>query len=178
MIRRFRLAIGTLTVAANGLALGFTAVATAQRPSEGQAPKFQVDPWWPKPLPNNWLFGQVANVAVDSNDHVWVLQRPRTLTDDEKGATLKPPRNKCCAPAPSVMEFDADGGYVQGWGFPDTKPWVENEHGIWVDRAGQNSIVVASGANRAKPSRPRFDRAQMARRRHPRSRHPGSHGGD
>ena len=99
-------------------------------------PQFLVDPAWPKPLPNNWLFGQVANVAVDANDHVWVLQRPRTLTDDEKGATLKPPRSKCCAPAPSVMEFDADGNFVQGWGFPDVKPWVINEHGLFVDRAG------------------------------------------
>jgi sugar lactone lactonase YvrE len=99
-------------------------------------PQFQVDAAWPKPLPNNWLFGQIANVAVDANDHVWVLQRPRSLTDDERGATLKPPRNKCCAPAPSVMEFDADGTYVQGWGFPNTRPWVSNEHGITVDRAG------------------------------------------
>ena len=56
-------------------------------------PQFTVDPSWPKPLPNNWLLGQVAHIAVDSNDHVWLLQRPRTLTDDEKGATLTPPRN-------------------------------------------------------------------------------------
>jgi DNA-binding beta-propeller fold protein YncE len=99
-------------------------------------PQFQVDPSWPKPLPNNWLLGQVGGVAVGPDDHVWLLQRPRTLTDDEKGATLKPPRNKCCAPAPSVMEFDPDGNFIQGWGFPDTKPWVANEHGIHVDKAG------------------------------------------
>jgi DNA-binding beta-propeller fold protein YncE len=99
-------------------------------------PQFTIDPSWPKPLPNNWLLGQVGNVAVDSHDHIWVLQRPRTLTDDEKGATLKPPRSNCCAPAPSLLEFDADGNYVQGWGFPDTKPWVVNEHGLFVDRAG------------------------------------------
>ena len=54
-------------------------------------PQFQVDPFWPKPLPNNWLLGQVASVAVGPDDHVWLLQRPRSLTDDEKGATLKPP---------------------------------------------------------------------------------------
>ena len=59
-----------------------------------ETPQFKVDPSWPKALPNNWLLGQVANIAVDSHDHVWVLQRPRTLTDDEKGTTLKPPRNK------------------------------------------------------------------------------------
>ena len=109
-------------------------------------PAVHVDASWPKPLPNNWLLGQVANVAVDSNDHVWVLQRPRTLTDDEKGATLKPPRNKCCAPAPSVMEFDADGNFVQGWGFPDTKPWVaQRARHLFVDRAG--AVWISGNAN-------------------------------
>jgi WD40 repeat protein len=108
-------------------------------------PQFAIDPSWPKPLPNNWVLGQVANVAVDSSDHIWVLQRPRTLSDDEKGASLKPPRNICCAPAPSVMEFNGDGNYIQGWGFPDTKPWVENEHGIFVDRAG--SVWITGNAN-------------------------------
>src|SRR3569833_1614812 len=111
-------------------------LAAASPLSAQTVPQFQVDASWPKPLPNNWLFGQVANVAVESHDHVWVLQRPRTLTEDEKGATLKPPRNTCCAPAPSVMEFDAEGNFVQGWGFPDVKPWVINEHGLFVDRAG------------------------------------------
>jgi DNA-binding beta-propeller fold protein YncE len=101
-----------------------------------EPPQFQVDPFWPKPLPSNWIFGQIASVAVDSKDHVWVLQRPRSLSDDEKGATLTPPRNKCCAPAPSVMEFDADGNFIQGWGWPTAKPWVGNEHGITVDKKG------------------------------------------
>jgi DNA-binding beta-propeller fold protein YncE len=99
-------------------------------------PKFKVDPLWPKPLPGTWLLGQVANVAVDSKDHVWVFQRPRTLSDDEKGATLTPPRNNCCTPAPSVIEFDAAGNFVQGWGFPTVEPWVINEHGLYIDRAG------------------------------------------
>jgi DNA-binding beta-propeller fold protein YncE len=99
-------------------------------------PQFQVDPFWPKALPNNWIFGQIASVAVDSKDHVWVLQRPRSLSEDEKGATLTPPRNKCCAPAPSVLEFDADGNFIQGWGWPTVKPWVGNEHGITVDKKG------------------------------------------
>jgi len=113
-----------------------SAVAFSSSSVAADPPQFQVDPFWPKPLPNNWLLGQVASVAVGPDDHVWLLQRPRSLTDDEKGATLKPPRNKCCAPAPSVMEFDADGNFIQGWGFPQTTPWVANEHGIHVDRAG------------------------------------------
>ena len=49
-------------------------------------PKFQVDPSWPKTLPNNWIMGQAAGVAVDAQDHIWVIQRPLTLTDDEKAA--------------------------------------------------------------------------------------------
>jgi len=109
-------------------------------------PQFQVDPFWPKPLPNNWLLGQVAGVAVGPNDHVWLLQRPRSLTDDERGATLRPPRNKCCVPAPSVMEFDPEGNFIQGWGHPQTAPWVGNEHGIYVDRTG-HVWIAGNGAN-------------------------------
>src|SRR5262249_51138669 len=50
-------------------------------------PRFQVDPSWPQTLPNNWIMGQAAGVAVDAQDHVWVIQRPKSLTNDEKAAT-------------------------------------------------------------------------------------------
>ena len=119
-----------------GLALGFAGSATAQRPGDGQAPRFQVDPWWPRPLPNNWLMGQAAGIAVDRHDHIWVIQRPRTLTEDERGATLNPPRSLCCAPAPPVLEFDQDGALVRSWGGPGAGyEWPLNEHGIFVDRS-------------------------------------------
>ena len=52
------------------------------------APKFQVDPAWPK-IPNNWQFGQVASVSVDGQDHVWVLQRPGTLSAEEWGHIVR-----------------------------------------------------------------------------------------
>jgi DNA-binding beta-propeller fold protein YncE len=108
----------------------------AQR-APGVAPKFRVDPAWPRPLPNRWLLGQVSGVAVDANDHVWIVQRPRTLTEDERGAALTPPRSSCCLPAPPVMEFDAEGALVQAWGGPGTGyDWPANEHGITVDHAG------------------------------------------
>jgi len=71
-----------------GLANPFSRLVTAQQPTKGLAPRFVVDPFWPKPLPNRWLLGQVAGVAVDAQDHVWIVQRPRTLSEDEKGATL------------------------------------------------------------------------------------------
>ena len=102
-----------------------------------EAPRFEVDPFWPKPLPNNWILGQVAGMAIDTQDHVWIIQRPRTLTDDEKGATLNPQRSQCCAPAPPVIEFDRDGNVVQAWGGPGAGyDWPKNEHGIRVDAGG------------------------------------------
>jgi hypothetical protein len=39
----------------------------------GGVPQFQVDPFWPKPLPNNWILGQVAGVAVDKRNHIWMV---------------------------------------------------------------------------------------------------------
>src|SRR6187455_2928220 len=72
--------------------------------SAAQAPVYQVDPFWPKPLPNRWGIGQAAGVATDARDHVWVLHRPRTMTADERGATATPPLSECCIPAPSVIE--------------------------------------------------------------------------
>ena len=55
---------------------------------------------------------------MDRHDHIWVIQRPKTLNEDERGATLNPPRSLCCAPAPPVLEFDADGVLVRSWGGP------------------------------------------------------------
>ena len=100
-------------------------------------PRFQVDASWPKPLPNNWIMGQAAGVAVDAQDNVWVIQRPRTLTDDEKAATFNPPRTKCCVPAPPVMQFDPEGNLLKAWGGPGQGyDWFENEHGINIDYKG------------------------------------------
>jgi DNA-binding beta-propeller fold protein YncE len=102
-----------------------------------EPPTFKVDASWPQALPNNWIMGQAAGVAVDADDNVWVIQRPRTLTDDEKAASFNPPRTKCCVPAPPVMEFDADGKLLRAWGGPGQGyDWPENEHGIQIDYKG------------------------------------------
>ena len=138
--RRLGLLASTLALAA-AIALAVGPV-MAQRAAGGTAPRFQVDPWWPKPLPNNWLMGQAAGVSVDRQDHIWVVQRPRTLTEDEKGAALSPPRNECCVPAPPVMEFDLEGNLLQAWGGPGQGyPWPDNEHGITVD--AQDNVWLA-----------------------------------
>jgi len=88
-----------------------------------QIPKFHADPSWPK-IPNGWTLGQVASVAGDEQDHIWVLQRPRTVRAGQK-------------PAPPVLEFDQAGNYIQGWGGPgDGYDWPASEHGIFVDYKG------------------------------------------
>jgi hypothetical protein len=111
------------------------------------APRFVVDPFWPKPLPNNWLLGQVAGIAVDAEDHIWLIQRPGSLTEDEAGAAQDPPRSDCCVPAPPVMEFDAEGNLLQAWGGPAPGyEWPENEHGIFVDHEG-NVWIAGNGDN-------------------------------
>jgi DNA-binding beta-propeller fold protein YncE len=100
-------------------------------------PHFAVDAAWPKPLPNNWLLGQVGGLFVDDQDHVWVNQRPRSLTTDERGAALDPPISTCCKPAPPILEFDAAGNLIRAWGGPGKGyDWPEQEHGIAVDREG------------------------------------------
>jgi hypothetical protein len=53
--------------------------------STGQMPGFVADPAWPQPLPNNWLLGQIGGLNVDRHDHIWVYNRPRTMTNEEAG---------------------------------------------------------------------------------------------
>ena len=90
---------------------------------ENVGPTFQLDASWPPPLPNVWVMGVPSSVAVDSRDHVWVFHRPRTVPDDQQANA-----------APPVLEFDAAGTFVQGWGGPaDGYDWPDTEHGIFVD---------------------------------------------
>ena len=109
------------------------------------APIFKIDPAWPQPLPNRWILGQVSGVAVDASDHVWVLQRPRSLTEDESAAAQTPPSSICCLPAPPVLEFSADGRLLRSWGGAGAGyDWPGNEHGIHVDAQG-NVWVTGNG---------------------------------
>jgi sugar lactone lactonase YvrE len=123
------------------LALGGSA--SAQQPP---VPRFQPEPFWPKPLPENWILGQVSGIATDRNDNIWIVHRPRTLHDDEKGATFNPPRTKCCKPAPAVLKFDAEGNLLASWGGSGQGyDWPKSEHGIHIDRDGN---VWLAGNNR------------------------------
>lgn len=104
-----------------------------------KTPNFVVDPAWPQPLPNHWILGQIAGLYVDHHDHIWVYNRPRSLTNEEAGLegpapgakdesgqpvnALGQPRAQgpiadCCKAAPSVLEFDTEGKLLRAWGGP------------------------------------------------------------
>ena len=90
-----------------------------------EAPRFEVDPTWPK-LPPRYIFGQVSSVSIDDQGHAWVLQRPSSLRADQKDKA-----------APPVIEFDEQGNFVQAWGGPGQGyDWPEVEHGIYADPKG------------------------------------------
>ena len=94
---------------------------------------FEIDPNWPRFPSRNWILGEVPSVAVDAQDNVWIMTRPKTLGGDqarELFAALKPPQADCCIPAPPVMEFDAEGNFIQGWGGPrpGMYEWFGHEH--------------------------------------------------
>ena len=85
----------------------------------GEIPKFKVDPWWPKQLPDQWVLGWGGGLVVDPNDHVWIVHVGNELTGWEtKGGASDPPTTLCCKPAPPVIEFDQEGNVVQAWGGP------------------------------------------------------------
>ena len=101
------------------------------------APRFEVDPLWPKPLPNHWLMGQTIGVSVDAQDHIWIIHRAGSLEAGETHATTNPPIAQCCAPAPPVLEFDQAGNLIGHWGGPGAGyNWPDSNHGITVDYKG------------------------------------------
>jgi len=121
----------------------------AQSKPGANAPTFKVDPNWPQEMPNHWIMGAVTGVFVDAKQHVWVAHLPETLTEEELyeepwkvGAGVEPGKPKpvqlgtCCKAAPPILEFDAQGKLVQGWGqgsFTDFSDWPRDPHGIFVD---------------------------------------------
>ena len=101
-----------------------------------EAPRFEVDPLWPKPLPNHWVIGRGVGVWVDDQDHVWIVHTGNNHLDaNEKALELKV--GECCTAAPPVLVFDQAGNLVRSWGGPGAGyEWPEGNHGIHVDHKG------------------------------------------
>jgi DNA-binding beta-propeller fold protein YncE len=111
-------------------------VAGARAQGAKQAPRFEVDPMWPKPLPNHWVLGNAIGVWADDRDRIWIIHRgSSTLDANEKALELK--AGDCCAGAPPVLAFDQAGNLVQSWGGPGQGyDWPTGNHGIVVDHTG------------------------------------------
>ena len=143
-MRKFILVVAAL--AACGTAFAAVKTDVWHKAKGATTPNFAVDPSWPQPLPHRWILGQIGGLYVDHHDHIWVLNRPRSLTNDETGleppvkgalTAAKVPVNglgferphgpaaDCCLAAPSVLEFDAGGKLLQAWGGPSDAGWIE-----------------------------------------------------
>jgi hypothetical protein len=118
-----------------GLAVAFATLCSLPSNAQTNLPRYEVDPYWPKPLPDRWVTGEMGGVCVDSQDHVFIVQRVSDvggmdghlegLTNDELNAGQA---------APPVIEFDAEGNVVNSWG--DAKLLPKDLHGCAIDRDG------------------------------------------
>ncbi len=131
-----------LCVAVIGLGVGQAMIERTVAQAK-QAPIFEVDPFWPRPMPNNWVMGMTIGVTVDDRDHVWVVHRgndPGNLDRTElalPGGANAPRVSECCLSAPPVLEFDQAGNLVGQWGGDgEGYDWPESNHGIAVDHKG------------------------------------------
>src|SRR5882762_2679620 len=139
------LALAT-ALGAGSMLLGKPAVVEA---AGEQAPKFEVDPFWPKPLPNGWVLGQTIGLAVDAQDNVWIVHRPGSLEAKESYLTRKDA--DCCTAAPDVLAFDANGNVIQHWSKVEGHDWPTSNHGITVDSKG-NVWLGANGGGQPGPA--------------------------
>jgi DNA-binding beta-propeller fold protein YncE len=130
--KRTLVLVGVLGAIILSLGIGQSRLAASLATQAVQAPAFEVDPFWPKPLPNGWLLGSTIGVGVDSRDHVFIVHRQATLeTRTEGGYPLVGP---CCSAAPPVLEFDPEGNLVNSWGGPgEGYTWPASNHGISID---------------------------------------------
>src|SRR5436309_2856520 len=136
------------------LAYGQKALVKPGTDAKVQAPMFEVDPMWPKPLPNHWIMGNTIGVSVDAQDHVWIIHRQGSLEAKEVYATTNPPGSSCCLPAPPVLEFDQAGNLIGHWGGPGQGyEWPDSNHGITVDYKG-NVWIGGNGRGTAPGAAP------------------------
>jgi DNA-binding beta-propeller fold protein YncE len=118
----------------------FTVVAAAQSAPTRNMPVFEVDKAWPK-VPPQWTLGDASSIAVDAQDNISLLHRPRTLKPEEAAKT-----------APPILVFDAAGNFIRAWGGAGAGfEWPEREHGIHIDYKGNVWVGGNNCIGRALP---------------------------
>jgi hypothetical protein len=138
-------------------AQGATQAAAQDGEGGRQAPIFEVDPFWPKPLPNHWVTGSTIGISLDAQDNVWTIHRPGAVETNFKAADLtvsdavddealpgeerrtkgSDPIGACCKVAPPVLVYDQAGNLVKSWGGPGAGyEWPDSNHGITIDHKG------------------------------------------
>ena len=146
-------ALATLVSGVAAVSLGHSGAAQAQGAADVMVPKFEVDPFWPKPMPNHWVLAMTIGLSMDAKDNVWIVHRPQTLEQKESYAT----RNEadCCIAAPDVLEFDPAGNLIRHWGRDEVRgnghDWPSSNHGITIDKDG-NVWLGGNGAYQPGPA--------------------------
>jgi hypothetical protein len=150
-----------LGLAATPFVLGRGGEAQAQAPGDTMVPWFEVDPFWPKPLPNHWVQAMTIGLDVDKKDNVWIVHRPQTLEQKESYAARK--EADCCIAAPDVLEFDPAGNLIRHWGRDEVKgnghDWPSSNHGITV---GPDGNIWLGGNGAYQPGAAAGSAAQFA----------------
>ena len=108
-----------------------------------EVPTYQAEAW--PQIPNDWVLGLASGISSDSQDHIWIVHRPRTVPEENRDRA-----------APPVLEFDKAGNFIQGWGGPgEGYEWPTTEHGIAVDH---NDFVWIAGSGRGDDQILKFTR--------------------
>jgi hypothetical protein len=138
-----RLYVVLLGVSVTAASVGAASLISASVQSKARSlPVFEVDHAWPK-IPAQWKLGDASSIAIDAQDHIWVLHRPRTLKPEQPAA-------------PPVIVFDSEGNYIKAWGGDgDGYEWPQREHGIYIDYKGfvwlGGNNCPTNGLPRVKP---------------------------
>jgi DNA-binding beta-propeller fold protein YncE len=103
------------------------------KPNANDPPGYVVDPFWPKPLPDNWVTGEVGGTCIDSQDHLFIVTR-----GFQTGGLASPEgiggRFMRSRASPPVIEFDEEGNVVNAWGDSSLVPAGQ-------PNAGQNAVL-------------------------------------
>jgi hypothetical protein len=148
MTRRTLVVVGTLAMLVITLGVAQDRLLAAIAQEQVTAPRFEVDPLWPKPLPNHWLLGSTIGVGVDSRDHVYIVHRGDSTLNQrtESGMDATPPQGECCRAAPPILEFDPEGNLVNSWGGPGPGyDWPISTHGVTLD--DKDNVWLGAWAN-------------------------------